>query len=329
MNAESLTEQLGITVERLIAPALGNLYNAAAVEIRHNTSVVYRGAFGHDLAGQPTRPDTLFDLGSLTELFTVTAFLRLVDSGRLWIDTPVDVVLPDFDGDITFYRLLTHTAGFPLEMALCGLPDYEARIAAILGTLPQPGILSHSPLDCLLMGLAIELLTNLPLAMAMASLILQPTGVRAQFAPLPQHASVTTREVSDANARCLDGIAGHAGLFGTISDVATLAAVYLAHGAHGDTQLLSPKIVAEATRVHTSWGGLGWQVDQDDRSYNGFWHSAAAGNIVWVDPGRRMIITLLTERTSELPPARLLKLLPSLWSELLADVCTIIDQIGE
>src|SRR5579863_4296175 len=162
MNAESLTEQLGIAVERLIAPALGNLYSSAAIEIRHDNQVVYRGAFGRDLAGQPARTDTLFDLGSLTELFTVTAFLRLVESGRLWIDTPVGVVLPDFDGEITFYRLLTHTAGFPLELALCGLPDYEARIASILGTLPQSGILSHSPLDCLLMGLAIELLTNLP-----------------------------------------------------------------------------------------------------------------------------------------------------------------------
>ncbi|MHB8630107.1 MAG: serine hydrolase domain-containing protein [Aggregatilineales bacterium] len=354
MNAESLTEQLGIAVERLIAPAPGSLYNAAAVEIRHNSQIVYRGAFGQDISGQPTRPDTLFDLGSLTELFTVTAFLRLVDTGKLWIDTPVDVVLQDFAGDVTFYHLLTHTASLPLEIDLCALPDYDARIAAIIDakptslanvlnipnrlrvirnpdhSVPSPPKQRYSPLDAMLIGLAIETLTDLPLAQALAMLILQPIGVRAQYAPLPPYASVTAWEVADSNTRCLDGIAGHAGLFGTVSDVATLAHTYLSNGTHGNTQLLSSEIVGEAIHRHTNSGGLGWQYDTAAVvDPLGFGFRSDTGAVVWADPSRQLIVALVTDCPSELLNSERPAKLWDLSSGLLTDVRMIIDTSGE
>ena len=91
----------------------------------------------------PVRPDTLFDLASVSKLFTTSAFLSLVSAGRVRLDDPLVQVIPEFgesgprplDGGqdphskiplptpdtargqtadparVTFYHLLTHTSG--------------------------------------------------------------------------------------------------------------------------------------------------------------------------------------------------------------------------
>jgi CubicO group peptidase (beta-lactamase class C family) len=106
--------------------------------------VVLHKAYGYldpDTRRLTAREDTLFDLASLTKLFTATAFMHLVDSGAASLDTPVGEILPEFTGErrigatedpllkvevpadaryagqvislneVTFRRLLTHTSG--------------------------------------------------------------------------------------------------------------------------------------------------------------------------------------------------------------------------
>jgi hypothetical protein len=111
--------------------------------------------------------------------------------------------------------------------------------------------------------------------------------------------------------------------------VATLAQVYLSSGVHGDKRLLSPKIIAEATRVHTQWGGLGWQIEQPEVGDYGFWRSSQTGNVVWVDPTRRLILSLLTAPKSQRTNTGPLKSGVSMWSQLVLDISVIIDQAAE
>lgn len=93
----------------------------------------------------PLPADALFDLASVTKLFTTTAFLSLVSEGKTTLDTPLVAVIPEFgkktprpiDGGqdphsklplppqpefegqmvdpakVTFHHLLTHTSGLP------------------------------------------------------------------------------------------------------------------------------------------------------------------------------------------------------------------------
>ena len=92
----------------------------------------------------PCTEDTLFDLASLTKIYTSTAFLVLVSQGRVKLDDPITTVLPEFGGEprpieggqdpntkqrlptpphlqgqtvnphaVTFRHLLTHTSGLP------------------------------------------------------------------------------------------------------------------------------------------------------------------------------------------------------------------------
>ncbi len=68
--------------------------------------------------GVETTPDTLFQIGSITKVFTTTLIMQLVDEGRIELDTPARTYLPDLRfGDalatdtVTIRHLLTHTSG--------------------------------------------------------------------------------------------------------------------------------------------------------------------------------------------------------------------------
>lgn len=299
MNEQELRERIGVAIESLIAPQVGQMFPAAAVDIRYEGETLYTGTFGEVSPGQPTTPNTLFDLDTLTEVFTATAFLRLVELGRLWIDTPVSVVLPDIHEAVMYWHLLTHTSGLPESINLCRLAEYEERIAAIESTLLTDIVGArtlHSEIGYMLLGLTIESLTDLPYDEALAELVLQPLGLHAEFPPLSRLAFVAptapmgSREAYDSNARCLDGVSGHAGLFGTVSDVATLAQLYVDGGLFGETQLLSEPVVYEAMKPQTPSYGLGWSIIADR-------HVARAGRTgvsVQADLDHQLVIALAT-----------------------------------
>jgi CubicO group peptidase (beta-lactamase class C family) len=67
--------------------------------IGHNGRVVYRQAFGWralDPQREPMTADTVFDLASLTKcIATTTAILKLVQDGRVSLNDPVTIYLPD------------------------------------------------------------------------------------------------------------------------------------------------------------------------------------------------------------------------------------------
>jgi CubicO group peptidase (beta-lactamase class C family) len=66
----------------------------------------------------PTRPDTLFQVGSNSKVFTATLVMRLVEAGLLDLDTPIEDYLPDLRladpraaTTVTLRHLLSHTSG--------------------------------------------------------------------------------------------------------------------------------------------------------------------------------------------------------------------------
>jgi len=108
-------------------------------------------------------------------------------------------------------------------------------------------------------------------------------------------------EVHDENAYRLNGVAGHAGIFSTARDVATLGQMVLSEGG----ALLSPDTVREMCRLQTagldSPRGLGfalWSPDPEASSSpfspSAFGHTGFTGTSVWVDPERDLVVALLT-----------------------------------
>jgi len=140
------------TVDTLMQQGVGDVFPAAVLWVQHQGRPLFRRAYGWlDPAARrwPAREDILFDLASLTKLFTATAFLTLVAAGKVTLDTPVvqalpelrgrHPLLPDMDphakvplppnpryqgmdidaGAVTFRHLLSHTAGLASWVALC------------------------------------------------------------------------------------------------------------------------------------------------------------------------------------------------------------------
>jgi CubicO group peptidase (beta-lactamase class C family) len=69
--------------------------------------------------GVDATADSVFQIGSITKLWTATLVMQLVDEGKVELDQPVRTYLPEFEiGDkdaaaaITVHQLLNHTAGF-------------------------------------------------------------------------------------------------------------------------------------------------------------------------------------------------------------------------
>jgi CubicO group peptidase (beta-lactamase class C family) len=82
---------------------------------------VVDGAAGllHKGTGVEATPDSVFQIGSITKLWTSTLVMQLVDEGRIDLDEPVRTYLPEFRiadeeaaAQITVRQLLNHTSGF-------------------------------------------------------------------------------------------------------------------------------------------------------------------------------------------------------------------------
>src|SRR4051795_7248137 len=75
--------------------------------------------------GVEVTPDALFQIGSITKVWTATLVMQLVDEGKLDLDAPVVTYLPDFkvaDAEVTrtvtTRHLLAHTSGIDGDMFL-------------------------------------------------------------------------------------------------------------------------------------------------------------------------------------------------------------------
>jgi CubicO group peptidase (beta-lactamase class C family) len=110
-------------------------------------------------------------------------------------------------------------------------------------------------------------------------------------------------EVQDENASVLGGVAGHAGIFSSASDVALFAHVLLQGGGRVfRRETLSLFTTREVSPQGTS-RALGWDTPSDPSqsgqffSRSSFGHLGYTGTSLWIDPEQNLSITLLTNRT--------------------------------
>ena len=70
----------------------------------------------------PMRSDTIFDMASVSKLFTSIVVVQLLEQDRIELEAPVSRYLPEFAGqgkqDTTVRQLLTHTSGLPAWLPL-------------------------------------------------------------------------------------------------------------------------------------------------------------------------------------------------------------------
>jgi uncharacterized protein YbbC (DUF1343 family)/CubicO group peptidase (beta-lactamase class C family) len=294
--------------------------------VGHNGRVIYRKAFGWralEPVREPMTTDTVFDLASLTKcIATTTAIMKLVQEGRVRLNDPVAVYLPEFaqngKQDITIRELLTHYSGLPPDLDLqAPWTGRDTAFAMAMQEKPAnpPGSrFLYSDINFEVLGFVIERISGESLSDFAARNIFAPLGMtHTRFMPpeewLPRIAPTEYDEqgrmlrgiVHDPTARRMGGIAGHAGLFSTADDLSKFA-----QGLLSGFEVLSPAIVEKMSTPQqpanaASLRGLGWDIDSPFASNRGellpvgsFGHTGFTGTSLWIDPVTDTYIILLT-----------------------------------
>lgn len=272
--------------------------------------------------------DTLFDVASLTKLFTAGAALRLCERGVLAMGAELGGRVEELSGTpqvhATLEQLLAHEAGFvpwtPLyesvEPGSRGTKAGKAQLLDALAAAPPAsapdGVARYSDLGFIALGVWLERAAAAPLEEVVAAEVTGPLGLlRTRFHPTESCAATASRprpgrelvgEVHDDNARAMGGAAGHAGLFSTAADVARLGAAWL-DALAGRGGWLSRKTAEAAVRRRASGRGLGFDLALAEGSSAGarmgrgtFGHLGFTGCSLWIDPGAECAVALLTNR---------------------------------
>ena len=241
--------------------------------------------------GVPATTDSLFQIGSISKVWTATVVMQLVDAGLLDLDAPVVDVLPELrlaDPDVakqvTMRHLLTHTSGIDGDVFTdTGRGDdcvekYVALLAEVAQNHPLGATWSYCNSGFVLAGRVIEKLTGATWDSAMKDRLFTPLGL-SRTVTLPEEALLHrtavghVREGADEPRRApvwtLPRAVGPAGLINAaVADVLAFARLHLTGGLAADgTRLLSEtgaaamtELQAELPDKHTlgdSWG-LGW-----------------------------------------------------------------------
>jgi CubicO group peptidase (beta-lactamase class C family) len=311
---------------------------------RHGQLVRLRGYGRTDYRISSPRVDahTIYDLASLTKpLATTTAAMMLVQEGLLDLDRPLAEYLPEWAAAsdrtrLTARHLLTHTSGLPAGGPLSGVGTDRNRVISFLSTITlrhRPGaVTEYSDYGMILLGAIIERISGESLDSFVEQRVFRPLGLfDTGFNPLrwtgassmtlasaggpallPRIAPTERTPsrghihgvVHDPVALRLGGVAGHAGLFGSVHDLAVYADMLLGNGRSGTVELLQPDVLQRFLRgaSGSSRFVLGWERARDNNSSAGtfsagaFGHTGFTGTSMWLDPDRGLYVVLLTNR---------------------------------
>lgn len=272
--------------------------------------------------------DTIYDAASLTKVVATTpAVLLLHERGKLNVQDPVRVHLPEFTGQgreaITIRQLLTHTSGLRPDISVNGWSGHQECIAKCMAELPRAAPderFIYSDINFQLLDEVVRRVSKKRLDVFCAEEIFGPlkmhdTGYNPPAAKRTRIAPTTVTDgkallgvVHDPRARKTSGVAGHAGLFTTAPDLARYARMLLQAGELDGVRLFKPETVQLMTSVQTPSSlparrGLGWDIDTGYSSPRGhkfplgsFGHTGFTGPSLWIDPHSKTFVVFLCNR---------------------------------
>ncbi|MFJ9390621.1 serine hydrolase domain-containing protein [Nocardioides sp. NPDC101246] len=267
----------------------------ASIAVLTGDEVITAAAGTASLAtGVGVDTETVFQIGSITKIWTTTLVMQLVDDGLLDLDRPVRDYLPELViGDreageaITTRQLLCHTAGFEGDIFTDTGRGEDAveRYVATLTDLPQlfaPGeTFSYNNTGFVVLGRLVEVLREAPFDQVLLDRIARPLGL-ASVSPSPYEAIL--RRVATGHLPGADGAPEAAPTWAlarsnapagsmlamTASDLLGFVRMHLSDGTAPDgTQVLSAAAVAAMRErqvelpllsgMGSAWG-LGWEL---------------------------------------------------------------------
>ena len=246
--ARSLEPWLAAEVEAKGLPAL-------SIALVDDQRIVWSRGFGFaDPAKHtPATAETAYRVGSVSKLFTDLAAMQLVEAGRLDLDAPVSVALPEFapknpfDVAITLRHLMAHRSGLnrepPVGHYFDPSPPAIGKVIASLNTntlVYKPGTRTkYSNAGVTVVGAAIEKLRAEPFAVSIRKTVLDPLGMaHTSFEPGAELSAAMAKGVMwsyDGQAiktpTFLLGTGPAGNLVSTVSDLGRFLSALFAEGA--------------------------------------------------------------------------------------------------
>jgi len=177
--------------------ALG--YSGGLAVVKGGETVLLKGYGQADREkGVPMRPDSVFNLGSITKPFTAAAILRLQELGKLKTSDPISRFfdgVPEDKAGITLEHLLTHSSGLesdfsPTDYEPTTREEYVRRaLASKLLFAPGQGY-EYANAGYSLLAAVVEKATGQDYESALAELVLKPAGMTETGYKAPRWAPV-------------------------------------------------------------------------------------------------------------------------------------------
>ncbi len=257
--------------------------------------------------GEPVRPDSMFQIGSVTKVWTACLVLQMVDRGLIGLDAPVVEYIPEFrtaDVDaakaVEVGQLLCHTSGLDGDFMTdtgCGvdrLARFVDRCALLPHIFPPGSDFSYSNTAYKLAGRIVEVVSGLDFDSALRRYLIEPLELENSASDIR---SLAGRPVSSGHApdpedpgraRRIDtlftlpvsGTPAGSTLMTSAADLVSFAQMHLDGGRsrHGE-RVMSPDAVEimQQKRIDVpvpardidAWG-LGWMLlDQKGKAFFG------------------------------------------------------------
>jgi len=292
---------------------------SAAVVTKDGPIFTHQHGLANLETGEELTPAHQYDLASLTKvLVTLPEVLDLLEAGTWTLERRLDSFYSQLEGrplgKATLENLLTHTSGQHATQPLHHTAHTRAEVIAQILEMDTPNPLGHyeySDLGFILLGDLLEkqviesglqgmggLYPLEQLALARGQVRYRPTGpcVATEFDFW--RGRTIQGEVHDEKAFVMDGVAGHAGAFGTLEDTIKAARFWL----ESSEQRLELMTIPRVREKSGCPRGIGWVLGHPTCSGGtlasplAFGHTGFTGTSLWVEPERGYAIILLTNR---------------------------------
>lgn len=321
INKEKLT-----SIDTIVERALEKKeIPGCVILIGQQHDIVYKKAYGNAALFpkiKKTSLDTLYDIASLTKIFTAASVIMAAEKGLLRLSAPIKEYLPELDYPekelITIKQLLLHSSGLQNPTQII-----QGNVLQHIYQLPpscQPGTqFIYTDIGYILLGQIITKVSGRSLTTYMKKYLFDPLGMHETFfcpqnhlidriAPTNESQVVPyVGQVHDPIAHQMGGIAGHAGLFSTVDDLAIFCQMILNEGMMGNKQIMSRFAIQAMLRP--------WKIDQNNFRALGFdmqtryssnfsdffpfgtcGHSGFTGTSLVIDPMSKIYIIILSNR---------------------------------
>jgi len=288
----------------------------ATVLVGNAQGVTFKKGYNHSL-------DTIFDIASITKLFTASSIMLEVEKNNLKITDKVSSIFPKHltsikQKNISIEDLLRHISGFRAGV----LDDvFTSEIEKTWDNILKSkvaytkGSFKYSDINYLVLGKLLEEKTKMSLDTYVHDNFFKQLDMSSSFytpkdlTECQSKCAATIRDgdvgvVHDPTSRKLGGVAGHAGVFTTIDDLAKFTSIFLNKGEYcGKSILAEATVKSMVKKVKKQSRGLGFDITSGySRRARGeffskglsFGHTGFTGASLWIDPTIDTFVIVLT-----------------------------------